>query len=517
MLIRTALCATALIVAFAAGSIGSGDQSSARLDGFLLGSASAAETSRLESFTPAAAIPAERQAALQERDLKAQRLSGREIVIAPDLYAYVQQILDRLLAISPDPGLRARLIIAAHPDIIAYANPGGLIVVGFEFLERFGANEDALAFVLAHELSHLLYRHAEADWVVDMQGEFAFAAGLVNDIDRQLGGAGQLTPQAALGGGLRDTDRVALAARAADVAASSVLRPAYTREQEAEADELAIDLMIRAAYNHNAAFEAIKVLGLRDEQEHAQRTAAQQEAARGIEDQAAAQGPLGLFAQLPSIMATTISSALEEGVRALKSEYYPPQERLDRARRYVDRWHEAVAPPNLETARLKAFRERPATRQIFDSYAAAFEARDLLLQHQPAAARERATVAAAGQTRNEPFMVHLLAQLAAATDRPAAAMPLVTKALAAPHASPDLYLLLAGLHERQGQRAQADQTLQRLRTEFDELPAVLPILVDYYMAQNRRADAEALMVECTIQLRKNRDACNPSKRRKGKT
>ena len=51
------------------------------------------------------------------------------------------------------------LIVVGLPQVQAEAMPGGQIVVARSLLEAWGENEDVLAFVLAHEMAHVILEH----------------------------------------------------------------------------------------------------------------------------------------------------------------------------------------------------------------------------------------------------------------------------------------------------------------------------------------------------------------------
>ena len=51
----------------------------------------------------------------------------------------------------------------AAPEFSALCTPDGTIIITIGLLEQLD-NEDELAFVLGHEVSHAIYRHHEKDW-----------------------------------------------------------------------------------------------------------------------------------------------------------------------------------------------------------------------------------------------------------------------------------------------------------------------------------------------------------------
>ncbi len=77
----------------------------------------------------------------------------------PRLLEAVEQIVARLTAATPRSAYSIRVVVANVPVFNAVAVPGGHIVVFRGLLERTRSPEE-LAGVLAHELQHVLHRHA---------------------------------------------------------------------------------------------------------------------------------------------------------------------------------------------------------------------------------------------------------------------------------------------------------------------------------------------------------------------
>jgi predicted Zn-dependent protease len=122
-------------------------------------------------------------------------------------------------------------IETAHPT--AFALPGGFIFVARSLVERCHRNKDDLAFVLAHEMAHVIRRHA-----IDrlLQQKVVDAVALV-------------TPA-----------RGALAAWIRKVGFHGLER-AYSQDEEFEADELGVLLMRAAHFDPAGAIRMLQCLG----------------------------------------------------------------------------------------------------------------------------------------------------------------------------------------------------------------------------------------------------------------
>jgi len=108
--------------------------------------------------------------------------------------------------------------VLADPQLNAFALPGGFVFVTRPLLELCAEKDDELAFVLAHEMAHVVRGHA---------------------MDRMVSSTL-----------LNVASRASLAARMMNKgvldAALRLLQNAYSREQEIEADQFAVRLMLSA-------------------------------------------------------------------------------------------------------------------------------------------------------------------------------------------------------------------------------------------------------------------------------
>jgi len=109
----------------------------------------------------------------------------------------------------------------------AFALPGGFIFVGRPILELCQWDKDQIAFVLAHEMAHVIRRHAIERIVTNSAVSMAARAAPV-------GGA--------LGPWLRNVG-------------VRFLETAYSRDQELEADKLGVRLVMAAGYEPEACTE----------------------------------------------------------------------------------------------------------------------------------------------------------------------------------------------------------------------------------------------------------------------
>jgi predicted Zn-dependent protease len=150
------------------------------------------------------------------------------------LTARVRRISERLIPVTaafrPDaPGWKWEVNALSTPEMNAYAMPGGKIMVYSGLVEKLHLSDAELAAVLGHEISHALREHTRERVSRAYQQQLALA-GL------------------ALATGI-DSSAIDLA----NTVASVTFQLPHSREQEAEADIMGLELMARAGYDPHAA------------------------------------------------------------------------------------------------------------------------------------------------------------------------------------------------------------------------------------------------------------------------
>ena len=181
------------------------------------------------------------------------------------LNRYLNGVLQRIIRTSPVPDVPARVVtVDTLEGRAAYAAADGSIHIPYRLLADMDerpdeVSEDALAFLLAHELAHVLYAHEKSDVIGDIVEigvvvtEFGTTiAAMVMEFDEEKGAEAKAM-----------TEQAHKAATAGRWAEETFLSPAWTREQEEGADILAYDLVVRAGYNAgDGAAQLLDLLGL---------------------------------------------------------------------------------------------------------------------------------------------------------------------------------------------------------------------------------------------------------------
>jgi predicted Zn-dependent protease len=138
------------------------------------------------------------------------------------LEAEISKLVDRLVAASERPDLKYRVTILNSPVINAFALPDGRLYVT-RGLIALANDRSELASVLAHEMGHVIARHAEIR--EEQARQVALVGHLVNDV-------------------LSDPQTGALA-----LAKTKLTLATFSRAQEFEADGIGVGIAARAGFD----------------------------------------------------------------------------------------------------------------------------------------------------------------------------------------------------------------------------------------------------------------------------
>jgi len=154
--------------------------------------------------------------------------------------SFVQRMGARLVEKAPGTRWPFEFHVIAQKEINAFALPGGPIFVNLGSIQA--ADEDELAGVMAHEISHVVLQHTARD------------AGK-QQTTQTLGALGAIIAGVVLGNGMAGN----LASGAIQLGAGAISM-SYSRSDESEADLLGAQIMYDAGYNPYALAEFFQKL-----------------------------------------------------------------------------------------------------------------------------------------------------------------------------------------------------------------------------------------------------------------
>lgn len=152
----------------------------------------------------------------------------------PRLEAMLEPIVDKLVAASERPDLKYNITILNSPAVNAFALPSGQLYVTRGMIALSNDNSE-IASVLAHEMAHVIARHAA------IRDEQMRQAALVSKVASDV---------------LTDPQMGALA-----LAKSKIALASFSRAQEFEADGIGVGISARAGYDPYGATRFLTSMG----------------------------------------------------------------------------------------------------------------------------------------------------------------------------------------------------------------------------------------------------------------
>ena len=318
--------------------VGSSNQPDTSTSGSFFGLFESGET-QLSRFER----PSSGYAALTARrsdSLRLQNAKGAGLVSEPETEAYLNGVLAKILAANGLGDLAPRVYLHSDDGAQAHCTPDGGIYVSHQLVQVL-QNENEVAFLLAHEVSHFLLQHHDADWFVTTQSRMLTGVETL----RTLGdGIAQQVGQSdsAMAGKLQKA--VQIGAVIYDIS-DNVLFSAWGREQEQEADRLGLDLMVGAGYY---PYDAEGVMSVMADYEKAQEQ--NRDNANALLNSRSAEAfglDEGMIRSNPLL--NGIAGGLGEMIAKLGSDHYPALERSEDIFDYNEK-HYSDVPVTLEVA-----------------------------------------------------------------------------------------------------------------------------------------------------------------------
>ncbi|MGH7789309.1 MAG: M48 family metallopeptidase [Candidatus Binatia bacterium] len=442
----------------------------------------------------------------QAKDVDHARAEGLGLVPASPLDTYLNGILAKLLAQSPVTGVPARVYVRASGDWAAKSTADANIYVALGALLRLD-NEDEVAALLAHEASHVVLGHADADVVQSAQqravqlSALAVEAQAVVDGARGKGDGGAGKPAAG-------SARVEEQSRAL-LLNTMLLSPAWTREQERDADRLGTDLLVRAGY----APQAMASLLRKQKTFETARAASPQAAAfdkqllgvdtKQVVQQQAQKAAKNIGVKDPSGLAGLAGSALggaldwgSKKVGEAQRSHPKTEERIVEIESYVAEEYSGAAAPALQVEAWDAAKEQDGTVDILENYIAAIEAKGKLADGDVAAARKLAKTSLSGPTKAHAYPNFVEAAVEISAGAPAPALAAYETALAGPEPAGAIYSEASVLYLETGKRDKAVEVIEAGYARLQEPPSLTVPLIRTYRLTGRQADADRVAAQC---------------------
>jgi predicted Zn-dependent protease len=454
----------------------------------------------------------------QAKDLDHARAEGLGVVPTSPLDGYLNGILVKLLAQSPVTGVPARVYVRASGDWGAKSTADANIYVALGTLLRLD-NEDEIAALLGHEAAHVILGHTDADLVQGAQQRAiqlsALAAAAHGAVTGGTGGA-----RAAAG-----TARVQDQSRAL-LLNTMLLTPAWSREQERDADRLGTDLLARAGYSPQAMASLLRKQKTFETARAADPQAATIDRQFGFDAVQQVQAQTSKAAKnlgtggdaLGALAGAALGSALEWGTKKAQeaSRSHPKtEERIGEIDAYVAEEYADAPAPAFQVESWEAAKEADGTVDVLENYIAAIEAKGKLGDGDVAAARRLARAGLGGPTRAHAYPNYVAAAVELSGGATAPALSAYQTALAGPEPAGAIYAETSALYLQTGKRDQAVEVIEAGYARLQQPPSLTVPLIRTYHQVGRQADADRVAAQCALRWPTLQAVCSDAARGAG--
>ncbi|TAD91941.1 MAG: hypothetical protein EAZ99_01025 [Alphaproteobacteria bacterium] len=283
------------------------------------------------------------------------------------LNAYVRRIADRILDQWPGPRPSVQVWILQTETARIDISQSHDVFLSLYWLNAV-TTEDALAFLIAHEISHVLLNHFDRDSffkgyeaVIDLSMQVALLG--ISLASGRGSGQGAVTAAAEQAAGQALLTSMGTGVALTELA-ETFMNPIWTRQQEFEADMLAVDLVAKAGYAAAGVNEAFTLLNnwAKESDESAVNKAAEMKAKIDAEvaEATAKRGPSGAFEMALQGLVPLAGAVLGELRTQLQAKHPDIEARQANAFGYRDNRYEntpfdlmASQPPAAYTSAMK--------------------------------------------------------------------------------------------------------------------------------------------------------------------
>jgi predicted Zn-dependent protease len=167
--------------------------------------------------------------------------SNYKLISDPMVVEYVNNVGKKILAVMPEQYFNYRFYIIREEVYNAFAGPGGHIFINSGLFLAMETEEE-LAGIIAHEIAHVLCRHISEKIERSKKIGLATLAGVVAGAFLGAGGASEVANAVTLG----------------SIAAAQSANLAYSREDEIQADQIALKYLSAAGYGREGLLSVLK-------------------------------------------------------------------------------------------------------------------------------------------------------------------------------------------------------------------------------------------------------------------
>lgn len=428
--------------------------------------------------------------------------NGYGLVPSKEAEDYLNRVLAKILAVAPEESIPAKSYVVASMGFNAVATPDGGIYVDLGILQNI-ESEDELAFLLSHELGHIIFQHHGSDWFTRTQYnglargmELRGIADKASTTGARVGVGTQLAPVKS------DLDQALAYAEVGYAVSEMAIAPSWQREQEEVADAFGLDLMIEAGYNPVGATTFLERM---DAFEQAQKKKQRELAGKTKPGDAAKQ----------SLSAGDLEGALNSAFRditdalgeRLGRDHYPADVRLEVLQEYLFREYRRLRPAPMTDLPWASRRTHPVIT-VMDNYQQASAAMGALSGRDLKKAELSARKAIGGPTARDSYPRLAFYSVRYAQGQRDLAQKNIELAMKGSRPALAASIIYIDMALERNEWDTAEARLQVASKAFNNAPQLLPQKIRIFKRAGREKEAAEAMRKCKeYDVRNLSEAC----------
>lgn len=398
-----------------------------------------------------------------------------------DIETYLNGIRNRFVAVSGVTDVPGKVKLTADLTHGAKATADGNIFIPITWMLD-TESEDALAAVIAHELSHVLLKHQSTNIVGSIQKKLQSGHEMLLGLKMDVRKTTQL--------GKKD-NKALLAAQVSVALVDNLIMPSWNRRQETEADLLGVDLMIRAGYTPDGMDDMLKTL--KSSEDETQKSQAD------IENQLKQ-----LALQNPELaVKKTISILVDE----LSKDHPETEKRLEAITDYRER-HYAEAPiPDYSFSEMKKLKAMRSVGPLLNNYRHTLKAKNRLEKGNIQQAYDEAIQGVKAPNAKDALPNWVLWQAARASGKGARHQDALKNALNSPEPIKEIYEEIIAFEEQAGRHEVALNYVIKAQKTFGDDPEWTPKKIMLLTKLGRKDEAKLETAKCILDTPEQKHKC----------